>query len=104
MVVGKEDKRGLTAMVSSNAAGEMLPSQLIYQGKTERSLPVNRAIAEADGHLFCATESHWQIHESYQAPFDEVSQNSVGSSVSCKMQPTAANILQVACLLPLPCT
>lgn len=58
-VIGKEDKRGLTAMVANDMSGTMLPLQLIYQGKTERSLPANREEAEAAGHLFSATESHW---------------------------------------------
>lgn len=50
-VVGKEEKRGLTASVTNDMTGSMLPLQLIYQGKTDRSLPSQRASAQASGHL-----------------------------------------------------
>ena len=38
-VAGKDDKRQLTAVLGGSMAGEFLPPQLIYQGKTSRCLP-----------------------------------------------------------------
>ena len=39
-VVGKDDKRQLTAVLGGSMTGEFLPPQLIiYQGKTSRCLP-----------------------------------------------------------------
>ena len=37
-VVGAEDKRQITACVASSLDGTLLPLQLIFQGKTPRSL------------------------------------------------------------------
>ena len=33
-VVGKDDKREITALLAATASGKLLPPQLIYQGKT----------------------------------------------------------------------
>ena len=38
-LVGKDDKRQLTAVFAGAMTGEFLPPQLIYQGKTTRCLP-----------------------------------------------------------------
>ena len=38
-IKGVDDKRQLTATFTVNYTGEFLPIQLIYAGKTERSLP-----------------------------------------------------------------
>ena len=37
-VMGKEDKRGIPAMTSCTAAGNMLPLQVIHSGKPALSL------------------------------------------------------------------
>ena len=38
-LLGKDDKRQLTAVFAGSTSGELLPPQLIYQGKTTRCLP-----------------------------------------------------------------
>lgn len=38
-VAGEDDKRQLTAVLAGSMAGEFLPPQLIYQGKTSQCLP-----------------------------------------------------------------
>lgn len=38
-VVGKDDKRQLTAVLAGTLTGDFLPPQVIYQGKTPRCLP-----------------------------------------------------------------
>jgi hypothetical protein len=60
-VAGTEDKRQITIMVSSAADGTTLAPQLIFQGKTDRSMPAGSAVqlAKLDGWTFEATENHW---------------------------------------------
>ena len=38
-IIGKDDKRQLTTLFGCSMAGDFLPPQLIYQGKTKRCLP-----------------------------------------------------------------
>ena len=38
-IIGKDDKRQLTAVFGCSMSGEFLPPQLIYQGKTKKCLP-----------------------------------------------------------------
>ena len=44
----------------------MLPLLLIYQGKTNRSLPKEevRQEAEKEGHAFVTTKNHWMVVDS----------------------------------------
>jgi hypothetical protein len=57
----KDDKRQITAVVSSTASGELVPLQLVVQGKTEAVVPkdedAKRAVA-AGSHL-TMSENHW---------------------------------------------
>ena len=39
-LAGKEDKRQLTAVLADSMSGDFLPPQIIYQGKTNRCLPL----------------------------------------------------------------
>ena len=38
-IIGKEDKRQITAVFAGTYIGDFLPIQLVYQGKTPRCLP-----------------------------------------------------------------
>ena len=38
-IIGKDNKRQLTAVFGCSMSGDFLPPQLIYQGKTKRCLP-----------------------------------------------------------------
>jgi hypothetical protein len=42
-VIGAEEKRAFTVMVTITSAGCLLPFQVIYQGKTERSCPNSKS-------------------------------------------------------------
>jgi len=58
-VVGAEDKRQITVCVASSLDGDLLPLQLIFQGKTERSLPL-RTLELAASHAHVTfSENHW---------------------------------------------
>ena len=47
-VAGTDDKRQLTAILACSMAGDFLPPQLIYQGKTPHSLPSYKLPANWD--------------------------------------------------------
>ena len=55
-VIGKGDKRQITAVFGGTMMGDFLPLQLIYEGKTERCLP--RYKFPAAWHV-TQSESHW---------------------------------------------
>ena len=59
-VVGKEDKREITVLLAISASGVLLPSQVIYQGKTpgchaKTTFPSSWNITHSDSHW--STES-----------------------------------------------
>ena len=53
---GGDDKRGITVTLSETLNGAMLPFQLIYKGKTARSLP---SVPFPEGFSLSYNESHW---------------------------------------------
>ena len=53
---GSNDKRGMTITLAETLSGKMLPFQLIYHGKTSRSLP---SVPFPDGFLLSYNEKHW---------------------------------------------
>lgn len=64
-----EDKRQITAVVSSSLAGDLLPMQLVFTGKTERSHPTADALKKVDANVkqsqfkFAHSENHWSSQE-----------------------------------------
>lgn len=55
-VVAKDDKRQITAIFAGSMAGDFLPIQLVYQGKTTRCLPTVKF--SSDWHT-TYSPSHW---------------------------------------------
>ena len=55
-IVAKDDKRQITAVFGCSMAGDFLPVQLLYQGKTTRSLPHFQF--PEDWHVM-STPNHW---------------------------------------------
>lgn len=53
---GLSDKRNITSVITVDASGEMLPMQLIYSGKTVRSVP---KYTFPDGFHVTQNENHW---------------------------------------------
>jgi hypothetical protein len=65
-IVGAEDKRQITVVVSSSLDGTLLPLQLIFQGHQQRVMPKHTSkTAEAGFHLTC-TENHWANQRTMQ--------------------------------------
>ena len=59
-IAGKDDKRQLTAVFGGSMAGDFLPVQLIYQGKTKRCLP--QVQFPNDWHVTFSA-NHWSNEE-----------------------------------------
>ena len=55
-IAGIDDKRQITAVFGGTMAGEFLPPQIIYQGKTSKYLP--SVDFPSDWHI-TFTENHW---------------------------------------------
>ena len=55
-IVGKDDKRQITALIGCTMSEDFLPPQLVYQGKTNRCLPRYTFPSSWD---ITFTENHW---------------------------------------------
>ena len=55
-IVGVNDNRQITAVFAGSLAGDFLPVQLVYQGKTKKCLPCVEF--PANRHI-TATPNHW---------------------------------------------
>jgi DDE superfamily endonuclease len=68
-IVGQEEKRAFTLVVGISAAGHLLPFQAIYGGKTQRSVPSNRAARRAEADAlgikleFSNTDTYWSTFD-----------------------------------------
>ena len=65
-IVGAEDKRQITACVSASLRGDLLPLQLIFQGKTARCLPASTASSTAARVDITCSDNHWSTQETMQ--------------------------------------
>jgi hypothetical protein len=71
-LIGAEDKRQITVCIASSLDGDMLPPQLIFQGKTAQCHPPQTAAAkDAFVHL-THSENHWSNQETMQQYIREV--------------------------------
>lgn len=61
---GKDEKRAFTSLLSITAEGELLPSQSIWPGVTDQSLPAAhlRKPLEDLGHVFSLNSSESKTH------------------------------------------
>jgi hypothetical protein len=70
--IGAEDKRQITACLASALSGELLPLQLIFQGKTERSLPEKTAASIASQCHLTFSENHWSSQTTMRQFISEI--------------------------------
>lgn len=57
-IIGKDDKRQITAVLAGTLNGDFLPVQLVYQGKTDRCLPSFKFPIARDWDIRY-TANHW---------------------------------------------
>ena len=65
-IVGAEDKRQITAVIASSLYGDMLPLQLIFQGKTDRCQPAATPASMAARVHITHSANHWSNVETMQ--------------------------------------
>lgn len=71
-VVGADDKRQITVCLASSLHGDLLPLQLVFQGKTARSLPdATPASIASLCHLTCS-DNHWSSQMTMQQYIREI--------------------------------
>jgi len=71
-VVGADDKRQITVCLASSLHGDLLPLQLIFQGKTARSLPDPTAASIASLCHLTQSENHWSSQTTMQLYISEI--------------------------------
>src|SRR5690606_22792260 len=71
-VLGAEDKRQITVCLASSLDGELLPLQLIFQGKTDRSLPAATAYSLSSRADITCSENHWSSQQTMQRYIEKV--------------------------------
>lgn len=69
-IMGIDDKRQITAVVASTPAGQLLPPQLIYQGKTTQCHPAG-VVFPSDWDIW-HSESHWSTHDTIKRYIKDV--------------------------------
>lgn len=71
-VLGAEDKRQITACIASSLDGELLPLQLIFQGKTTRSLPPSTVDVVASRAHITFSDNHWSNQRTMKEYVEQV--------------------------------
>jgi len=71
-VLGAEDKRQITVCLASSLDGELLPLQLIFQGKTDRSLPPATPYSLSSRADVTCSENHWSNQHTMQRYIEKV--------------------------------
>ncbi len=84
-IAGIDDKRQITAVFAGTMAGEFLPPQLIYQGKTAKCLPLVEF--PSDWHI-TYTENHWSNEKTM---FDYVNKVLKKEKTSSSRSPSASS-------------
>ena len=59
-IIALDDKQQITAVICGSLSGDVLPLQLIYQGKTQACLP---KVSFPKGWLISYTPNHWSNEE-----------------------------------------
>lgn len=69
---GEDDRRQITAVMASSAAGYVLPLQLIFQGKTTRCEATHTAETTAAKFVFAHSKNHWSSLETMKQYIEKV--------------------------------
>jgi hypothetical protein len=71
-VIGADDKRQITACIASSLNGDLLPLQLIFQGKTAVCHPTSTEEARIAKVHLTHSENHWSNQETMRQYISEV--------------------------------
>lgn len=71
-VVGNDDKRQITVCVASSMKGDLLPLQLIFQGKSAKCLPDPSPSSISAGFHLTHSETYWSTQETMKQYIKEV--------------------------------
>jgi hypothetical protein len=77
LIHGADDKRQITVSVSSSAAGNVLPFQIVFTGSTTKCLPplnVGRIACEEAGWHLTFSENHWSNVDTCKAFVEKILQ------------------------------
>jgi hypothetical protein len=94
-IIGAEDKRQITACIASSLSGDLLPLQLIFQGKTARCLPEITIDAKAAHAHLTFSDNHWSSQTTMQQWIEEVLMPYADSSIKKHRLSSSAHITLV---------
>lgn len=94
-VVGAEDKRQITVCIASSLDGELLPPQLIFQGKTHRCLPARTPEAIVSHVHLTFSENHWSNQTTMKQYIDEIIMPYAGRCIELHRLAADANMILV---------
>jgi hypothetical protein len=92
-VVGADDRRQITACVAASLRGDLLPLQLIFQGKSARRLPPSNAASIAARVNITHSENHWSTQTTMQGWIDRVLLPHVGRMIDIYKLDADAHVL-----------
>ena len=94
-VIGKEDKRQITACIASAMDGSMLPLQLIFEGKTTNCLPPHTPASLAAQVHLTFSHNHWSSLATMKQFVEEVIMPYATRSINTHNLRADANIILV---------
>lgn len=94
-VIGTEDKRQITACIASSLDGDLLPLQLIFQGKTTACHPPGTDSAKTARVHITHSENHWSCQQTMREWIESVLMPYVDRQVAKHTLPTASKVVLV---------
>jgi DDE superfamily endonuclease len=94
-VIGADDKRQITACIASSLSGDLLPPQLIFQGKTSRSLPPHTVTSKASQAHLTFSDNHWSNQNTMQQYIEEIIMPYADRCINQHRLPADASIILV---------
>lgn len=92
-VIGAEDKRQITACIASSLDGDLLPLQLIFQGKTDACHPPATDSAKAALLHMTHSENHWSSQQTMREWIESVLMPYVERKIEAQALPRDAKVI-----------
>jgi hypothetical protein len=94
-VIGADDKRQITACVASSLDGDLLPLQLIFQGKTDACHPPTTDSAKATHTHITHSENHWSNQQTMRQWIESVLMPYAERQIAARSLPPASKLILV---------